>query len=448
MAMSYDAIRLLSSAYNREEGISCEKNYTENLRQCLKDMCLEGLQGKVIMSSKVQHLWQWSRLGRVQSDGNIALFWQSPGPVPPKFCTHPIDAVCSAIHGTSDEGKFNNIIGQNKNILACIKLAKVASTNNANVLLTGETGTGKEMIARAIHENSDRRCFPFVPINCVTIPKDLMASELFGYEEGAFTGAKKGGKIGIFENANGGTLFLDEIGEMANDLQANLLRAIEEKEIYRIGGNKPVKLSFRLITATNRDIEHEMHYYNSFRKDLFYRLSVFHIKLPRLCDRKDDIPELANHFLKSLCLKNSIKKSLLPESLKYLMCYQWPGNVRELKNIIERSFYISMNEKYIAPEHLPELVRNYRQDDAITNGETVDQKSKSFLISTNEFQDISLEKYRNAGCNRNLLIDDNERKLITIAIDKSKYNMTRAAKLLGVSRTTLYRKVKKYEISI
>ena len=230
-------------------------------------------------------------------------------------------------------------------------------------------------------------------------------------------------------------------------MQASLLRAIEEKEIYRIGSQKPVKLNFRLIAATNRNIEKEIHYCNTFRKDLFYRLSVFLIKLPRLCDRTDDIPELANHFLDSLCLKNAISKSFLPETLNLLLFYPWPGNVRELKNIVERSFYISMDAKHIAPKHLPEWITDGRSDVFITTAKHGNEPSQYFADPRSEDQCIPLEKYLNVAFGRNLLIDENEKNLIEIAISKTKYNLTKAADLLGVSRTTLYRKIKKYEIS-
>ena len=447
MASSYDAIHLLSSACDKANGIAHGGNDMEKIRQCLKSVCMEGLQGKVMMSPRIQHLWQWSRLGRVQKDGKIESFWQSAGPVPPKFNTIYPDVIYLTPQKKDKHRRFSAIVGRNKKIIECINLAKVASTNSANVLITGETGTGKEMIAQEIHANSDRRNNPFVPINCVTIPKDLMASELFGYEEGTFTGAKKGGRIGKFEIANGGTLFLDEIGEMAHEMQASLLRAIEEKEIYRIGSQKPVKLNFRLIAATNRNIEKEIHYCNTFRKDLFYRLSVFLIKLPRLCDRTDDIPELANHFLDSLCLKNAISKSFLPETLNLLLFYPWPGNVRELKNIVERSFYISMDAKHIAPKHLPEWITDGRSDVFITTAKHGNEPSQYFADPRSEDQCIPLEKYLNVAFGKNLLIDENEKNLIEIAISKTKYNLTKAADLLGVSRTTLYRKIKKYEIS-
>jgi DNA-binding NtrC family response regulator/ABC-type branched-subunit amino acid transport system substrate-binding protein len=447
MASSYDAIHLLSSAFDKATGITHGVNDTEKIRRCLKNACIDGLQGKVMMNPRFQHLWQWSRLGRVQKNGVIASFWQSAGPVPPKFNTIYPDVIYLASQEKDKPRRFSAIVGRNKKILECIKLAKVASTNDANVLITGETGTGKEMIAQEIHANSDRRGYPFVPINCVTIPKDLIASELFGYEGGTFTGAKKGGRIGKFEIANGGTLFLDEIGEMAHEMQAVLLRAIEEKEIYRIGSHKPVSLNFRLITATNRNIEKEIQFCNTFRKDLFYRLSVFHIKLPSLSERTDDIPELANHFLNRLCLKNAITKSFLPETLNLLLCYPWPGNIRELKNIVERSFYISENAKHIAPKHLPEWIINCRSDDFITFAERGNEASQYNTDPRSKNQCIPLEKYLNVAFGRNLLIDENEKNLIEIAISKTKYNLTKAADMLGVSRTTLYRKIKKYEIS-
>lgn len=451
MALSYDAIHLLSSAYDKATSIARDGNETEKVRLFMKDSCLEGLQGKVIMNPKIQHLWQWSRLGRIRKDGKIEEFWRSAGPVPPNVSTnHPATLFCR-LDNEDESGAFSAIIGRNKKIRACIRLAKVVSANNANVLITGETGTGKEMIARGIHAGSDRREYPFVPINCATIPKDLVASELFGYEEGTFTGARKGGRTGMFEIANGGTIFLDEIGEMAHEMQANLLRAIEEKEIYRVGSHKPVKLDLRLIAATNRDIEEEVHRCHTFRKDLFYQLNVFNIKLPRLCDRMDDIPELANHFLHRLCIENDVSKSFLTATLNYLLCYPWPGNVRELKNIVERSFYISMDADQITPEHLPERLTGSHFSDFRT---TVDNNNEVLPYVSNPHSKDRNSCHRTSVVGPNMFvandfsIDENEKKLIEKAIDRSRYNFTKAAGLLGISRTTLYRKIKKYEISI
>ena len=450
MALSYDAIQLLSSACEKAASIARGGNAAEKIRLFLKNTSIEGLQGKMMMNPKNQHLWQWSRLGRIRKDGGIEEFWRSPGPVQPIVSASDSGVIHCTPQHKDKPGPFRKIIGQNKNILACINLAKVASSNNSNVLITGETGTGKEMIARGIHANSNRREHPLVPINCATIPDDLVASELFGYEEGSFSGAKKGGHIGKLEAANRGTIFLDEIGEMAHEMQASLLRAIEEKEIYRIGSNTPVKLNFRLIAATNRDIEKEIHACNTFRKDLFYRLSVFIIKLPRLCDRSDDIPELANHFLGRLCLEVAVSKSFLPETLDCFLCYPWPGNVRELKHVVERSFYMSENDKQIAPKHLPEGITHGDPDDLRTRIKQGDEDARYFSHSRSEDLNCNLKKELvrpNVALDNNFLIDENEKHLIEIAIGTSKYNLTKAAGLLGVSRTTLYRKIKKYEIS-
>lgn len=450
MASSYDAIKLLSLAYDQAKGIAYGKNETEKVRQTLKTLRYEGLQGKVMMNPKFQHLWQWSRLGRIRENGQIEPFWQSPGPVPPEFNTINPDAPQFIFQTKAKPNPTDVIIGRSKQIQSCIQLARVAARTRSNVLITGDTGTGKEVIARLIHAESVRRDYPFIAVNCITVPKDLMASELFGYEEGAFTGANKGGKIGKFEAVSGGSLFLDEIAEMTPEMQASLLRVIEEKEVYRIGGHKPVKLDFRLIAATNREIEEEIHCGTNFRKDLFYRLSVFHIRLPRLCDRRNDIPELTNYFLSRLCLENSVSKSFPSETLDLLTHYSWPGNVRELKNIVERAFYISGDANQITPEYLPKYICHHGFDDSLSSAKREDENTRYFMNISGIDPKTPQEKYSgkpSSAFEKNLLIDDNEKKLIEIAIGKSKYNLTKAAELLGLSRTTLYRKVKKYGIS-
>jgi transcriptional regulator with PAS, ATPase and Fis domain len=212
---------------------------------------------------------------------------------------------------------------------------QVAQFDSA-VMITGESGVGKEIVAHQIHLQSPRKDKPYIRINCASIPDNLLESELFGYEEGAFTGAKKGGKMGIFELANGGTLLLDEIAELPLGVQAKLLRVIQENEVTRIGGNKTKKIDVRIITATNRDLN-EMASRNEFRKDLYYRLNVVPINVPPLRERREEIPALIEHFLNKFNEKYGLKKQISPQVVDKLINYDWPGNIRELKNIVERA---------------------------------------------------------------------------------------------------------------
>lgn len=291
------------------------------------------------------------------------------------------------------------------------KILRLADSPSS-VLVTGETGTGKEMIARAIHYSSNRAGNPFVPINCANIPESLFESELFGYEEGAFTGAKKGGKAGLFEMANGGTIFLDEIGELTLYQQAKLLRVLQESSIQKVGSVTSIPLDIRIIAATNRDLE-SMIKEKTFRKDLYYRINVIPINLPPLSERQGDIPLLVEHFIKKYNKKldNSIN-SISKEALDLLKLYPWPGNIRELENTIE--YAINMEyEKDIQVDSLPNRIKDYR-------------------ICTQGYKDLILEK---------------EVELILNTLDKNGWDSKgkiKTAEELGISLRTLYRKLKEY----
>ena len=221
---------------------------------------------------------------------------------------------------------------------------------DTTVILFGETGVGKEVFAKYIYQHSARKNKPFIKVNCGAIPANLVESELFGYEKGAFTGADKNGKMGLFELANTGTIFLDEVGELPLDMQVKLLRVLQEQEFERIGGRKPVKVDVRVLAATNRDLE-EMVKQKTFRQDLYYRLMIFPVHIPPLRERPDDILPLAQLFLQTLNRKYDFKKYLSPLSVKMMQDYSWPGNIRELRNIIERAVIIS-NEDEIGPDAL------------------------------------------------------------------------------------------------
>jgi two-component system response regulator AtoC len=238
--------------------------------------------------------------------------------------------------------RFEDIITKSPKMQKVIELIKVVAKSNATVLITGESGTGKELVARAIHSQSYRRGKPFVPVSCAALPESLLESELFGHEKGAFTGAHalRKGKI---EFAHQGTLFLDEIGEMSANIQVHLLRVLEEREFTRVGGNELIKVDVRVVSATNRDMR-EAIASGKFREDLYYRLNVVTIDLPPLRDRKEDIPLLANHFLKKFAAENQKDVSgFSPEVTNFLLKYQWPGNVRELENTVERAVILAQN---------------------------------------------------------------------------------------------------------
>ena len=312
---------------------------------------------------------------------------------------------------------FNSIITQNPKMEYLKRLGRTAARSNSTVLILGESGTGKELFAQAIHKASYRKFGPFIPINCAAIPKELLESELFGYEAGAFTGARKEGKPGKFELANGGTIFLDEIGDMPLEMQVKLLRVLEEKEFERVGGNKKITLDARIIAATNEKIEEAVEK-GKFREDLYYRLNVINIDIPPLRDRKEDIPLLCDHLIEYLSKElNTDKKKIDERTMEILMEYHWPGNVRELRNVLERAITLS-SQKLILPNHLPErLVKNKME---IKDGERV----------------YPLKE----------VVAEAEKEAIIAALNQAKGNKTLAAESLGIHRTALYRKMEKYNI--
>lgn len=316
----------------------------------------------------------------------------------------------------SNTAKYNfDSIKGNSNALNEVKnFAKKAGITDFNVLILGESGTGKELFAHAIHNFSNRSHAPFIKVNCAAIPNELLESELFGYEGGAFTGANKQGKIGKFLAANGGTIFLDEVGDMPLPMQAKLLRVLQEKEIERIGSNKSEKIDVRIIAATNKRLD-KLVLNGSFRSDLYYRLNVLTINIPPLRDRKEDIPNISNCIIERLCsnmYKNSI--TISGKAMELLMNYSWPGNVRELENIIERALSVIGNEEIITDEHLP-----------------------PFLLSNIKTKSIqSLED----------ILKKAEKQAIIDSLMICSGNKSKASKLLKISRSSLYEKIEKYKI--
>ncbi|RLE19189.1 MAG: sigma-54-dependent Fis family transcriptional regulator [Acidobacteria bacterium] len=306
--------------------------------------------------------------------------------------------------------KHVHIIGESSAIQAILKQVEEVASSDTSVLISGESGTGKEMVARAIHYASPRRFEPLVVVSCGALPEGLVESELFGYERGAFTGAfyKKKGK---FEAANGGTLFLDEIGELNAKMQVDLLRVLQEREITRIGSNKSIKVDFRVLAASNRNLK-EMVSEGTFREDLFYRLNVFNIHVPPLRERVEDVPLLVEHFISTLRRQTGKQvEGITAQALNKLKQHGWPGNVRELQNAVERAFVTA----------------------------------KGKLITTDELAFLTPEKIP-VMTSPSLSLADIEKMHIENVLKECDYNISMGAKVLGIDRTTLYNKMKKYGI--
>lgn len=336
---------------------------------------------------------------------------------------------------------FSSILGQSAAISEVKQLAANVSNSSTNILILGESGTGKELFAQAIHNSSSRRDEPFIAINCSSIPKNLVESELFGYEGGAFTGAKKEGSPGKFELADKGTLFLDEIGDMPLELQGSLLRVLQSHEVMRVGGKKPKHIDVRIIAATNVDLIEAVNN-KTFRSDLYYRLNVLNIILPPLRKRPDDIPLLASHFIE--VYSTALKKEACTISSKALVAlvqYQWPGNVRELENVIERAINIMEGDR-IEPSHLPEHISS------IANAYT-DQTSGSHGHTSPEIQpDAHDTSHINKPHDDNILSPViKERSLMISYLKQEKGHVPSVAKHMGMPASTLYRKLRKYNIN-
>jgi len=317
--------------------------------------------------------------------------------------------------------RFDDIVGNDDRLLSAKLWARqVAHQPHTKVLITGESGTGKELFAHAIHNASARSMYPFVRVNCAAIPENLMEAELFGYEDGAFTGAKKGGKLGKFELADKGTIFLDEIGEMPLNMQSKLLVVLQEREIERLGGNTSIKINVRVISATNRDL-FDMVSKGQFREDLYYRLNVVQIEVPALRHRKEDIGLLAAYLLDKLNrrLKTSVT-GISSEALKMLEDYNWPGNVRELENALERAVSLAFMD----------------HNEILT--------SRHFLFLGDK---INLT-CRRGKRNIKTITQEFEENLIAQVMQETGSNKALAAEILEMDLSSLYRKLKKYKINI
>ena len=334
-----------------------------------------------------------------------------------------LDVAKKIIRNLEAKYTFDDIIGKSDLMRYAIEKAMMAAETPATVILRGESGTGKELFAHAIHNSSDRKYAQFVRVNCAAINEGLLESELFGYEEGAFTGASKGGKIGLFEKANGGTIFLDEIGELSLNIQAKLLRVLQEREILRVGANKPIPINVRVITATNVNLEEAVKL-KKFRMDLYYRINVVPIDIPALRQHKEDIHTLVRHMINKFNLEYGRNVQEISEgALKIILAYDWPGNVRELENFVGRAMInIKMHEVILTEAHLPSIV--YRQ-------------TQKFDVST---------KVEDHGISLDDSVKDFEKKLILRALEANEFNREATAKMLKVSLRTLYYKIKLYDL--
>ncbi|ADG05855.1 sigma-54-dependent Fis family transcriptional regulator [Kyrpidia tusciae] len=336
---------------------------------------------------------------------------------------YPIKVSNNSTRSPSASFHISTIITQNNEMIRLIEKAGKAARSDMNVLLVGETGVGKEIFARSIHESGPRGREPFVPVNCGAIPRDLLASELFGYEPGAFTGATAKGRPGKFVAADGGTIFLDEIGELPLEAQVYLLRVLEERAVVPVGGTEPRPIDVRIIAATNRDLEEEIQR-GRFRADLYYRLNVLRFRIPPLRERKEDIPLLVRHFLLK-CDDTGIPWVVEDAAMDCLMRHSWPGNVRQLKNVVAQAVFNAEDHRIRLEDLPPELVHSA---DGTTTGLTKDN---------NESAPVSRFNYRKVV----------NREVLEHALKMTDGNVSRAARLLGVSRMTVYRKAKQYNLS-
>ncbi len=318
---------------------------------------------------------------------------------------------------------WTQLVGSSPAMLEVYKLVARVSENRSTILIEGESGTGKELIARAIHSNSPRREKPFVPVNCGALPDQLLESEMFGYEKGAFTGAAAA-KAGLFESANGGTLFLDEIGDLGAALQVKLLRVMQDQEVRRVGSTTSTKVDVRVIAATNRDLAGLVKE-GRFRDDLYYRLNVVRIVLPPLSERREDIPMLAYHFLQKYAGGAAHVKGFLPATMTLLKEYAWPGNVRELENAIERAMSLS-HGPLLLPEDLPEPLRQQVAPAGI-HAESQPGRADNEALLT---------------------LDEVEKRHLVRVLKETRGNKVKASKVLGIDRRTLYRMAERFGLDL
>ncbi len=341
-----------------------------------------------------------------------------------KSLTNELNRARQIIRTLEAKYSFDDIIGASEEMQFAIEQAKLGAKTPATVLLRGESGTGKELFAHAIHNASDRKYNKFVRVNCAALSESLLESELFGYEEGAFSGAKRGGKRGLFEEAHNGSIFLDEIGELSANTQAKLLRVLQEHEITRVGGTKTIPINVRVIAATNVNLEKGIGK-GTFREDLYYRLNRMPIHIPPLRMRKEEIPALSMHLIHKINQDYGRNvEGLTEDAVNYLKSYNWPGNVRELENVLGRAIiFMAFHETYIQAKHIQSL----------QNGEVAEEK---------EVIEVSIKEQKLSS-----LVEEYEGRVITEILHRYEGNKTKAAKVLGISLRSLYYKLEKYNIA-
>jgi sigma-54 dependent transcriptional regulator, acetoin dehydrogenase operon transcriptional activator AcoR len=354
---------------------------------------------------------------------SVPLFDNLNEPIGVLFHFKDIRKEVEMIVNTKSFFHFDDIIYQCEEMEDLIQLAKKAALQDSSILIEGESGTGKELIAQSIHNYSSRSKKPFIVIDCSAIPRNLVESELFGYEEGSFTGSHKGGRMGKFERANGGTVFLDEIGEMPLEIQSKLLRVIQSRSITRVGGHEPIPINIRIIAATNRNLAHEVSE-GSFRHDLYYRLNVINLFVPALRDRKGDLPLLVHKLMEKTAKREKRDvPNLSDRIMRVLETYAWPGNIRELENTMERAVILANGE--IDYQQLPKRLL-----------ETENRNESSTPVKTEPFINHTGQKPKTVM----------EKQLIINALKELKGNKSKVAKKLGIARSTLYEKMYQYQL--
>jgi DNA-binding NtrC family response regulator len=332
-----------------------------------------------------------------------------------------------------EQFKFDTIVGQSQEIKNVLDMVKKVSKTDSNILILGESGTGKELIAHSIHANSLRAAKPFVPMDCASLPENLLESELFGHEKGSFTGAHIS-RHGMFESAKGGTLFLDEIGELTPNLQAKLLRVLQEREVRRVGGRSFIDIDIRVISATNKDLGQAIEK-KEFREDLFFRLNVISISLPPLRDRADDIPLFCNFFLKGFSAANKKEiHGISDEAMEMLKIYKWPGNIRELKNVIERAVSLS-DGGMITSKDLPDNIKIPRPKLHLGAPPPLEKGGIGGFEKVISFKDAKKE-----------WLSSFEKDYLVKLLKRNSDNITRASEESGIPRMTIYRLLKKYNL--